>query len=109
VARTTTDAAIEYIRRKTGKSRPVGHSDKGGRWDASSTETASCCLSIRSPSRSFPYSRYKHCLSLLHLCTLYGVHPKEVRELLTIKKLPTMMGKHPDMDTYIKSRFEKGK
>jgi hypothetical protein len=38
-----------------------------------------------------------------------GVDIKGTKKLLTLRGLPMLMGKHPAIDDYIKTRFEKGK
>jgi len=50
-----------------GRVRPVGKNDKGGRWYPSDTERASCCSSVRQPSRTWPFSLYKHCCTRKHI------------------------------------------
>lgn len=46
---------------------PSGKTDKGGRWYPDDIERCSCCASIRSPSRSYPWSIWKHCKSAKHI------------------------------------------
>jgi hypothetical protein len=55
---------------------PDGKKDNGGRWYPDDSETCSCCSGIRSPSRSFPWSYWRHCRSLKHIKTLLQEHPK---------------------------------
>lgn len=53
--------------------RPSGKNDSGGRWYPSKEEEASCCASIRSPSRNFPGSLFTHCRSIKHIACLFGI------------------------------------
>ena len=46
---------------------PLGKTDNGGRWYPDPEEECSCCKSIRSPTRSYPWSLYKHCKSKKHV------------------------------------------
>ena len=46
---------------------PLGKSDSGGRWYPDEEEIYDCCKGIRSPSRSYPWSLYKHCKSKKHI------------------------------------------
>jgi hypothetical protein len=59
------NAAVEYY--DTKGYIPAGQSDKGSRWYPSDCERASCCSSIREPSRAFPWSYYKHCMTKKHI------------------------------------------
>jgi len=47
--------------------KPSGKTDKGGRWYPDELESCSCCTSVRSPSRSWPWSLWKHCNTLKHI------------------------------------------
>jgi len=46
--------------------RPSGKTDNGNRWYPDSEESCACCNRVRSPSRSWPWTLYKHCFSLEH-------------------------------------------
>jgi hypothetical protein len=70
-------AAFEYYLRKNYEEKPDGTYDKGSRWEPSDAEHASCCNSIRSPSRSWPNSLKNHCTTSVHIVTKYGVDKKE--------------------------------
>ena len=71
-------AAFEYYLRKHHEEKPDGKYDNSGsRWQPSNAERASCCASIRSPSRSWPSSLREHCNSRVHIVTKYGVDRKE--------------------------------
>jgi hypothetical protein len=60
------DAIVSYYKDK-GYS-PHGQKDSGGRWYPDDVkEAVSCCSSIRSPSHKYPWSLFKHCLSLKHI------------------------------------------
>lgn len=51
--------------------RTSGHSDRAGRYYTSEENICECCLSIRKPSRNFPYSQYRHEKSLRHAIKYY--------------------------------------
>lgn len=46
---------------------PDGKRDKAGRWYPTELEKQECCKNIRSPSRNFPNSYYKHCCTKKHI------------------------------------------
>lgn len=46
---------------------PPGSRDKAGRWYPSEKEKCSCCEKIRDPSREWPWSLYKHCMTKRHI------------------------------------------
>lgn len=50
-----------------GNSSPSGRSDNGGRWYPDDGEKCDCCDKVRSPSRSYPWSLWKHCKSKKHI------------------------------------------
>ena len=75
----TLKAALEAYRRKHGKSKPPGTSDSAGRFYLS--ERAPCCDAIRSPSRSFPLSEWKHGKSDSHVASVFQVRESDVRFL----------------------------
>jgi len=66
-------AAFEYYLRKNYEEKPDGRYDSGSRWYPCDAEKASCCSSIRSPSRGWPYSLRDHCKTSTHIVTKYGV------------------------------------
>lgn len=77
---TSLETAVQvYIDRKLGTS-PVGATDKQGRWYPSDAEWQSCCSLIRSPSAVWQWSLYKHCHTLPHIATMYGVDESELRK-----------------------------
>lgn len=80
-------AAMEYVAREAGISRPRGGCDRAGRWYPDADEEASCCRSIRLPSRRFPNSLFRHCLTTRHVAELYGVTADEIRS--DIKRIVT--------------------
>jgi hypothetical protein len=57
---------IQYYLKVTGYPA-TGRCDSGGRWYPEGDEKVSCCKSIREPSRSFPWSYYKHSKSAKHI------------------------------------------
>ena len=72
-------AVQEYLDRQVGVSQPDGRNDKAGRWYPSDAEGRPCCDDIRSPSRRWPLSLFKHCKTLKHVAALYGVDVTELR------------------------------
>jgi hypothetical protein len=75
-------AGREYLSRKNRDSHPAGSFDNAKRWEPDSTEWCSCCASIRSPSRAFPFSLMTHCRSLQHVANLFFVDAHDLREKL---------------------------
>jgi len=61
------------------KIHPDGSFDSARRWYPSETEREECCNSIRSPSRSYPYSMMVHCRSYTHVAAKYCVDIKDLR------------------------------
>ena len=74
--------AQEYFDRQSRRSHPDGSFDKSGRWYPSEAEECECCKSIRSPSRSYPYSYMTHCRSVEHVANLFGQDPKIIRAIV---------------------------
>ena len=64
-----------YQRRKSREQHPSGTFDKGGRWYPDSSEHASCCDSIRTPSLNWPYSLMLHCRTKAHIKHMLEEHP----------------------------------
>jgi len=56
---------------KQRKSALPGKFDSAGRWYPSEDWEASCCSSVRYPSRKWPYSLLKHCISKKHIKTIF--------------------------------------
>lgn len=75
-------AAHEYRSRKNRNSHPAGSFDRAKRWEPDAEEWCSCCASIRSPSKAFPYSLMTHCRSLEHVANLFHVDIYNLREKL---------------------------
>lgn len=81
-------ATVEYC---TEHRRPAGKNDSGGRWYPDEIEKASCCSGIRSPSRSYPWSFYKHCHSRKHVRQLIIESPSEEQRIaiaMTVEDAP---------------------
>ena len=74
-------AAKEYLKRKRRISHPEGDFDNGGRFYLSDEERVACCVGIREPSRSYPYSEMMHGRSLRHVAKLFEADELEVRRL----------------------------
>lgn len=73
------NAAEEYIARRDLNKRPAGRNDSGGRWYPATGERCDCCGSIRSPSRAWPATLFKHCRSVEHVANLFSVNPTDLR------------------------------
>lgn len=69
-------AAQEYLDRRDRKTHPAGRFDKGGRFYIS--ESCSCG-SVRSPSRSYPYSEMVHGRTIKHVANIYNCDELNVR------------------------------
>jgi hypothetical protein len=76
-------------------SRPDGKNDRQGRWYPDpEIEECSCCKNIRCPSRSYPSSLWKHCISKAHylnLCAKLGEEPVDL-PVKTKRKVEEMIG-----------------
>lgn len=59
--------------RKDRTQEPEGEFDRAGRWFPSEAEERSCCYSIRTLSRRWPYTLINHCRSGGHVAALTGV------------------------------------
>ena len=59
-------------------SRPDGSTDRGGRWYPNKAEENGCCNSIRTPSRAWPWSLYRHCCSAKHVAWGFGLGVADV-------------------------------
>jgi len=64
-------AASEHLKRKNRESNPAGTFDGAKRFYLS--QKCACCASIRSPSRSFPFSEMTHGRSAEHVAYEFGV------------------------------------
>lgn len=90
---------------------PAGRSDNGGRWYPSDEETCSCCKDIRSPSRSYPWSFFKHCNSKKHIKNLLLENPthlsKETPEALTMTKefAPLYINSESNLLVYVRDEL----
>ena len=63
-------AAQQYLDLRDRRADPEGAFDTGGRWYP--TEELPCCSSIRTPSRSWPYSYLLHCRTVAHVAAEQG-------------------------------------
>jgi hypothetical protein len=66
------NAVIIAIKRRDGGDKPQGRTDNASRWYPSDDEHCDCCDHVREPSRSWPWSIYKHCFTAEHVANLYG-------------------------------------
>lgn len=97
-------AVTEFILREQGYKSPVGFKDSGGRWfprTSGVSEHRECCDKVRQPTRAFPYSLYKHCMSLKHVAAIFEVDAKDLRRAMRPENLLTLMGLDPRIDEYI--------
>lgn len=81
-------AAVEYLDRKNGVSKPVGKWDNASRFYPSDAEDCGVTASVRTPSRAFPYSYYKACFSVKHCAALYSCTEIEVKQ--AVKQLSNL-------------------
>lgn len=78
-----TSAAYLYLAREKRYLKPSGKYDKARRWyPDDEIEKCECCCFIRSPSKAWPSSLYRHCCSLGHICNMLGVDRKTVANFL---------------------------
>jgi hypothetical protein len=96
-------AAVDFLMYKNGLWHPSGHKDKGGRWYPETKYD--CCKSIRSPSRSFPWTYYSHCKSAIHIAHEYGVRVEDLKENLKKKNLPLLLGINDTLDAYVAKKL----
>lgn len=75
-----------FLRKIKEKYRPDGKTDNGGRWFPSESESCSCCENVRSPSRAYPWSLYKHCHSIKHIKNVLSI-----RKVESIEDLPLLI------------------
>lgn len=73
-------AVEELYKRQNRLKRISGKSDKQGRWYPDETERRQCCGEIRSPSKAYPWSLFKHCCGVVHVANYYGVDVSALRK-----------------------------
>jgi hypothetical protein len=79
--------AVELgLLRQIGLAAPEGRCDGAGRWWPASVERAGCCEAIRTPSRSYPWTIYRHCWTLAHVASRYGLQVPELRRLMSVAR-----------------------
>lgn len=71
-------AAQEWLDRKHRRTQPSGDWDSAGRYEPDDTEWESCCAAIRTPSRAWPYSLWKHVHTASHVANKFEVERAEV-------------------------------
>ena len=74
------DAVKMYWDRRDRREHPEGKFDNAMRWYPSNEEHQTCCQTIRTPSRAFPYSLMLHCRTVQHVANLCGVETRELRK-----------------------------
>jgi hypothetical protein len=70
--------------------KPSGKTDNGNRWFPDDAESCACCNQVRSPSRSWPWTLYKHCFTLEHKEHLFKAeheHVLAVKRWLAAKEI----------------------
>lgn len=84
----TIEAALNtWTRRNHGPERPDGRSSNtANRWYPTDQERRPCCNAIRSPSRAWPWSLYRHCHSVQHIANLHGVSATELRRAIRARE-----------------------
>jgi hypothetical protein len=91
--------------------KPSGKTDSGSRWSPSDEEQCSCCGSIRSPSRAYPWSLLKHCHSKKHIKNLIQENPthlsKDTPEALamTIETAPQYINSESALLIYVRDEL----
>ncbi|GAA3954406.1 hypothetical protein [Allohahella marinimesophila] len=75
-------AATEYLMLKSRRKHPEGTFDDARRFSLATR--CECCLSIRTPSRRYPYSEMVHGRSLKHVAHEFGLegHMLELKRLV---------------------------
>ena len=99
-------AAIEYLLRRDRIDHPDGQTQKGNKWYPSDTERKTCCNSIRSPSRAYPWSLMTHCRTLPHIANLYDCDLDKVKDLLKKKNCMLLIGKNKHVDDLLEKLFK---
>ena len=77
--KTAIDAAHVYNRLKDRGMNPAGEFDSGGRFYL--RKKCACCVGIRKPSRTYPYSEMVHGRSAVHVASSWGVDAADVKYL----------------------------
>jgi hypothetical protein len=76
------DALKEYFLRASNKSHPKGTFDSARRWYPSIHEISKCCKTVRKPAANAPNNLLKHCFSIKHVASVYGVDADELNCLV---------------------------
>ena len=91
--------------------RASGKTDSGSRWDPSREERCSCCESIRSPSRAYPWSLLKHCHSKKHIKNLILENPTHLSKdtpealLMTKDSAPQYLNTESELLKYVRDEL----
>ena len=72
-------AAVKALADYERGEKPAGSYDNASRWWPD--EEFECCALIRSPSRAWPFSKLKHCLTQAHKEALHGAEHGDVLAL----------------------------
>jgi hypothetical protein len=102
-------AAIDCLALSEDRYYPSGKTDSGQRWYPSEAEQCPDCASVRSPSRAYPWSYWKHCRTYKHVCARHGVSVSEAKQLAAwIAQIPEHIRRpmltleHPTMQVIVK-------
>ena len=93
------EAAVSFTRRQLGSEQPEGKFDNAKRWYPSDYERRDCCESLRSPSRSYPFSIMTHCRTLRHVANLHGVEKKQLKKIIDTEYLDS----YASIDLFLKN------
>lgn len=77
---------------KTRALNPDGSFDKAGRFYPS--HSFDCCIGLRQPTRSYPYSLMTHCRTKKHIDSLLSISPNMYSDLLRyfdLDEIPLMV------------------
>lgn len=72
-------AALKALADHQSSVKPAGSYDNASRWLPD--HEFDCCAQIRSPSRAWPFSKLKHCLSLAHKEAMHNADHNDVLAL----------------------------
>ena len=101
----------KFVDDKTDGLLPNGETDRGGRWYPDEAEKASCCRTVRRPSRSWPWSLYKHCCTHKHQVTLYREqHSEEIEKAkkIILKDAPIHINDSSELIKYVAEKLLSG-
>lgn len=92
----------EFVKKVQELYKPKGSTDRGGRWYPTNNETFECCGSIKSPSRAYPWTYYKHCFTIKHIKN----YLKSIG-IKSVKDLPLLINQNDYIGRAAKETFKK--